>query len=53
MDEEKLSEDTRLQIKKLYDAGVTYKQIFGVYYELEEASNGRLMDVEDVKLADI
>lgn len=38
-------------IKELYDRGVTIRDIFGRYYEFEEAGNGRTMTVEDVLLA--
>ena len=43
--------DTRVLAKILYDRGVKIEDIFAVYYELEEAGNGRSMDVEDAILA--
>lgn len=43
--------DTRVLAKILYDRGVKIEDIFAVYYELEEAGNGRSMDVEDARLA--
>lgn len=45
------SADTRVIMQALYDRGVTIKEIFGAFYELEEAGNGRTMDVEDAQLA--
>lgn len=43
--------DARVMIKALYDRGVPYSTIFGTYYELEEAGNGRMITVEDARLA--
>lgn len=43
--------DTRLMAKELYERGVSIRDIFGIYYELEEAGNGRSMTVEDAELA--
>lgn len=43
--------DTLGLVRALYDRGTTIKQIFGLYYEFEEAGNARTMDVEDAQLA--
>lgn len=37
-------------IQELYRRGVSVKDIFGRYYEMEEAGNARTMDVEDAQL---
>lgn len=43
--------DSRLLIAELYARGVSIKDIFGLYYELEEMGNGRTMTVEDAAIA--
>lgn len=42
-----MEEDNRNVIKTLYERGVSLQDIFAVYYELEEAANGRTITVED------
>lgn len=43
--------DTTLLVQELYARGVPISRVFGLYYEIEEASNGRTMTVEDAILA--
>lgn len=43
--------DTSLLISELYARGVPISRVFGLYYEIEQAYNGRTMTVEDAILA--
>lgn len=43
-------EDSEL-IEILYERNVPFSRVFGQYYEMEEAGNGRMMTVEDARLA--
>lgn len=43
--------DTTMLITELYARGVPISRVFGLYYEIEEAYNGRTMTVEDAILA--
>lgn len=55
MEEEKATDltvvDTAYLINELYMRGVTIQDIFGRYYELEIAGDGRSMYVEDANYA--
>lgn len=42
--------DSRVLAKELYNRGFKLKDVFSVYIELEEAGNGRSIDVEDTLL---
>lgn len=43
--------DSQLLMMELYNRGVTIRDIFGAYYEMEETNNNRSMTVEDAELA--
>lgn len=50
MNKELESFESRALIKELYQRGVPMKDVFGAYYELEEAADARTMDIEDAQL---
>lgn len=43
--------DSQLMIMELYQRGVTIRDIFGAYYEIEAANDGRSLTVEDAELS--